>query len=83
MTNRSVVLPDYVRKIVAAAAADVTRSSRTVLDASVAYLSSAGARTSDQTAGLVERRPQRRGRVRPDSVPPGPSPSWTLSGCER
>ncbi|WP_295694438.1 hypothetical protein [Lapillicoccus sp.] len=83
MTNRSVVLPDHVRKIVASAATDVALSSRTVLDASVAYLSSICAPTSDQTAGLVERRPQSWGRARPDRVPPGPSPSRTLSGCER
>lgn len=83
MTNHSVVLPEPVWKIVVAAAADVTRSSRTALDGSLAYLSSGGAPASDQTAGLVERPPQRRGRVLPDRVPIGPSPSPTLSGCER
>ncbi|MEO3939326.1 hypothetical protein V3N99_21655 [Dermatophilaceae bacterium Soc4.6] len=83
VTNRNVALPDPVWKIVVVAAADVTRSSRTALDGSLAHLNSAGAPTGDQTTRLVERPPQRRGTVLPDRVPPGPSSSRTLSGRER
>lgn len=82
VTNRRVALPDPVWKVVVAAAANVTHSSREALG-SLAHLSSAGAPIGVETAGLIERRPQHLGRVRPDRDPPSRSLSRPLSRCER